>query len=683
MKSVIKWAIANSPAMNTFLIAALLVGSISMVIMRREVFPAFALEILLVTVPFPGATPIEVEEGICQKIESAVANVDGVKKLTSVAREGSGFIILELNNTVTDVQKVLNEVRSEIDQVRSFLPPRAEDPDVRQIVFRSPALSVGIIGPDVSDDAPRDGPEHLQADLQLRELTEQVRDDLLDLRPAPPNNPVRRLFAPLFQPKGPAVTSAEIAAERPYEIAVEVDEDALRKYDLSLGTLAQRIRQQNTDVPGGKMETASQEMLLRGNNKREIGTGIAELPIVTQPNGDIITVGDLGTVIDGFAETTSINLINGKPGLVIEISKTNKEDLFTVVETVKKYVAEKKVPAGYSLEIWGDISEDVIDRIDLLSRNGIQGLILVFLVLAIFLDLRLAFWVAMGIPISILGAGFVLLAFGQTLNMLSMFAFLMALGIVVDDAIVVGENIYLKREQGLSYFNAAVAGTIEVLPSVTASVTTTIIAFLPLMFVTGVMGKFIEIMPLAVIAMLIISLVESTFILPCHLAHQDNLFMTILSRVLYIFKPLVIVLEWVNKKASGGLEWGINRLYDPLLKFSLSSRSIVLAVCVSGGLFTLGLGDGWHRAVQLFPEARWSAGQRDAGFPRRDGIPIFAGKCGPTSGVVSGNRPRDSGRRSPFGDPQPVRKNRRNRRRDEGADRGYLQAQTSEQSLCC
>ncbi len=588
MRSVIKWAIANSPAMNTMLVAALLVGTVSMVVMKREVFPSFSLEILLVQVPFPGATAVEVEDGICQKLESAISGADGVKKMTSVAKEGFGYIVLELSSNVKDVQPVLNDVRSRIDQVSSFLPPRAEDPDVRQIVFRAPAIAVGIRGPAHTSE------NDLEAELQLREIAEEVRAELLELRAVKPTiseklSSPRKLLAFLYQPKGAAITSAEIAAERPYEISIEVSEDALRQYGLSLQTLSQIIRQQNIDVPGGKMETAGQEILLRGNNKRETGVEIAELPVLTKPNGDVVTVGELGKVVDGFAETVSVNMINGQPGLVIQVAKTDQEDLFTVVETVKKYVAEKQLPAGYELLTWGDISIDVRDRIDLLARNGAQGLLLVFIVLAIFLDLRLAFWVATGIPVAILGAGFVLLITGQTLNMLSMFAFLMALGIVVDDAIVIGENIYMKRQQGLSYVPAAIEGTVEVLPSVIASVATTIIAFLPLMFVTGVMGKFIAIMPIAVIAMLVISLVESTFILPSHLAHENNLFMRFLSIALYIFKPLMFVFRLINRAAAKALDLVIDGFYQPLLYWSLHNKPIVLAAMLASMMVVVGL----------------------------------------------------------------------------------------------
>jgi len=251
---------------------------------------------------------------------------------------------------------------------------------------------------------------------------------------------------------------------------------------------------QTSESPGGALKTESQELIVRGSSQNIDGDTIRQLPLINSDgNGAPVTVGEVANVIDGFEETSDHSLINGREGLVIRIAKTNEEDLFTIVESVQAYVAQKQLPPGYTLDTWGNVSVDVRDRIELLSRNGLQGLILVFIVLAVFLELRLAFWVAMGIPISILGAGFILLVTGQTMNMLTMFAFLMALGIVVDDAIVIGENIYAKREAGLSHISAAISGTYEVLPSVCASVTTTIIAFMPLMYVSGVMGKFIAV----------------------------------------------------------------------------------------------------------------------------------------------------------------------------------------------
>ena len=497
MKSFLRWVIRNTPAMNTLMVAIMLVGSVGLIQMHRELFPEFDLEILLVTVPYPGASPEEVEEGICQKIEEAVRSIDGIKKQNAVAGEGSGTVVLELESDVADVQRVLNEVRSEVDRIPSF-PDLAEDPEVQQITLRQAAIRVGVIGPDV------DTPE---AEVELRDVTERVRDELMQL---------------------PSVSQANIIGGRDFQIDIEISEATLRKYGLTLQDVARIVRRQNIELPGGTMRTDSQEVLLRGKNKHLVGSEIAKIPLVTEPGGVVLTVGDLGAVRDGFIDTTAISRINGMPGLVISVDKTASEDLLAIVAEVRTFVDSAntangyQLPEGYSFETWADMSVMVKDRLDLLTKNGIQGLILVLLGLAVFLELRVAFWVALGIPISMLGACFLLHWGDQTLNMLSMFAFLMALGILVDDAIVIGENIFTHRERGKSPVDAAVDGAHEVLPSVVASVTTTIVAFMPLLFVPGIMGKFIAVMPLAVIAMLAFSLLESALILPCHLVHTEH-----------------------------------------------------------------------------------------------------------------------------------------------------------------
>ncbi|MFC1597613.1 efflux RND transporter permease subunit [Planctomycetota bacterium] len=497
MKSFLRWVIQNTPAMNTLMVAIMLVGSVGLIRMHRELFPEFDLEILLVTVPYPGASPEEVEEGICQKIEEAVRSIDGIKKQNSLAREGSGTVVLELESDVADVQRVLNEVRSEVDRIPSF-PDLAEDPEVKQITLRRAAIRVGVIGPDV---------DTTKAEVELREVTEGVRDELMQL---------------------PSVSQANIIGGRDFQIDIEISEETLRKYGLTLQDVARMVRRQNIELPGGTMRTDSQEVLLRGKNKQLEGPEIAKIPLVTEPSGVVLTVGDLGTVRDEFIDTTAISRINGKPGLVISVDKTANEDLLAIVDDVRRFVDSANTPngyqlkEGYSFETWADMSVMVKDRLNLLTKNGLQGLILVLLGLAVFLELRVAFWVALGIPISMLGACFLLQWGDQTLNMLSMFAFLMALGILVDDAIVIGENIFTHRERGKSPVDAAVDGAHEVLPSVVASVTTTIVAFMPLLFVPGIMGKFIAVMPLAVIAMLAFSLLESTLILPCHLVHTEH-----------------------------------------------------------------------------------------------------------------------------------------------------------------
>lgn len=583
MKSLIRWIIDQTPAVNTLIVGILLVGLVSAMGLRREEFPEFELEIILVTVPYPGASPDEVESGICLKIEEAIRSINGIKKVTSVATEGTGTVVIEVRTDGPTVQKVLNDIEAEIDRIPSF-PELAEEPEIRQLTLRDPAIMVGIVGEESSA---------VDAELRLREMTELVRDDLLSIK---------------------EISTAEIQGERDYQIDVEVPEKRLREYGLSLKEVATRIRLQNLELPGGSIKGETQEFLLRGKNKRLKGSEIAEIPLVTKANGVVLTVGDIGTVHDEFVDTTSISRINGQPGMAISVEAASQEDLLAMTAAVRKYVQEKKLPAGYQLQIWNDNSIDVEDRLNLLVTNGLQGLVLVFITLALFLDLRLSFWVAFGIPVSLLGCCAILWLTGDTLNMLSMFSFLIALGIVVDDAIVVSENIHSHHEQGKSYHDAAVDGAAEVVPSVCASMLTTVFAFMPMFFVSGIMGKFFAVMPLTVIAILGVSLFESLTSLPCHLAHfkeYDPEALTPFQRarlwrrssgspiVRYLFAPMCIVLtmvweffayplrrtasgvHWCSEHFGWGLDWFIEKVYSPFIKVCLKSPWMVCACSFS------------------------------------------------------------------------------------------------------
>ncbi|GAA5505945.1 efflux RND transporter permease subunit [Novipirellula caenicola] len=572
MKRFIGWAIRNSPGMNVLMLALMLVGGISLWKMRREVFPEFELEVVMVTVPYPGATPQDTEEAICQKIEEAIRAIDGIKKVTSIAQEGSGYVLAELRSDVKDVQKVMSEIDREVNRIPSF-PVLAEDPQIQQITFREAAIRVGVVGP---DDRSR------EAELRLREVAEEVRDDLLQIN---------------------AVSSASIMGSRDYQIDVEIPEATLRSYGLTLSQVASILQARNVELPGGLLKSEGQEVLLRAKNKGRIGEEIAKLPLVTQANGVVLTVADLGVVKDEFADVTATGEINGEPAMVVNVERTKSEDLLALVDAVYEYVDVKELPEGYRFEIWGDSSKDVRDRLSLLLRNGAQGLFLVFLVLALFLEIRLAVWVALGIPISILGAGAMLSWGDQTLNMLSLFSFLVALGIVVDDAIVIGENIYSHQQMGKSLLDAAIDGATEVLPSVAASVTTTVIAFSPMFFVSGVMGKFMAVIPFAVIAMLLISLWESTFVLPCHLAHRHHGVFRLISIVMYPLRPFGLLLGWASVRATQGMDWVCTRFYVPTLKFSLRHPPFMIAVAVAMFLITIGMVRGGIVKSILFPKS--------------------------------------------------------------------------------
>eukprot|EP00913_Durusdinium_trenchii_P028375 g26603.t1 len=551
------------------------------------------------------------------KIEEAIRSIEGIKKVTSIAREGTGNVVVELRSDVPNVQKVLNEIESEIDRIPSF-PLLAEEPKIQQLTIRNPAIKIGVV---------YDGKETPETELQIREVTEQVRDELLII---------------------PQISVANIQGERKYQIDVEISETTLRKYGLSLKDVANRIRMQNVELPGGKIRGDSQVFLLRGKHKRERGTEIAKIPLVTQPGGVVLTVGDLGEVIDGFEDTTSISRINSKPGTAISIEAAAREDMLAMTEAVREYAASKELPPGFHFEVWADRSIDVDDRLELLKKNGLQGLVLVFIVLALFLELRLSFWVALGIPISVLGACAVLWQADQTLNMLSMFAFLIALGIVVDDAIVIGENIYSHREQGKGFLQAAVDGTVEVLPSVVTSVTTTVIAFMPMFFVTGVMGKFFAVLPLAVIAMLVISLFESLLILPCHLAHPaadarlihrvrrwrsgQRMFLLrslvgpVLIAVVFVFGELLLPLKylgggvgWINQKFAAALDFVINRWYLPGLDWSLRNPAVPITTAISLMVLSVSLVTNGTVPWIVFPKVDARQIQAAVTFP--DGTP--------------------------------------------------------------
>ncbi|MFM7206665.1 MAG: efflux RND transporter permease subunit, partial [Planctomycetaceae bacterium] len=354
MRAIVGWTVRNMPAMNTLVIAILLVGAMAFASMRREVFPEFDLEIVLVTVPYPGAGPEEVEEGICQKIEEACRSVAGIKKITSVAQEGMGYCVFELQDSVKDVQKTLGEIRSEVERIPS-MPELAEDPKVEQVTLRTPAIKVGVL-------APEGAAFDTEAELELRDVAELVRDDLLAL---------------------PAVSAANLMGARDYQIDIEISEETLRKYGLSLQKVADIVRRENLELPGGTIRSERGEILLRGKNKKYVGAEIAKLPLVTLPDGLVLTVGDLGTVRDEFADVASTNQINGRPGMVVSIDRSSGEDLLAMVAAVKKYVADAKVPPGYTLTTWSDQSVDVQDRLRMLIENGLQGLVIVFVMLAL------------------------------------------------------------------------------------------------------------------------------------------------------------------------------------------------------------------------------------------------------------------------------------------------------------
>ncbi|MEM7559852.1 MAG: efflux RND transporter permease subunit, partial [Planctomycetota bacterium] len=303
MNRIVRWAINNTPAINVMIVALLAAGMFSFYSMRREVFPEFELEVILVRVPYPGASPSDCEKGVCQPVEEAVRALDGIKRLVSIAREGGGYVLLELESNIGNVQKVVSDVRSRVDRISNF-PDSAERAEVEQITFRESAIRLAILGP--KSDSPDE-------ELKLREVAEEVRSELLELD---------------------TISQANIQGAKQYQVDVELSESTLRKYNLTLSRVAQILRQRNIEIPGGQLRADGQEILLRGKNRREIGEEIQELPIITQSNGVVLRVEDIGEVQDYFDDSSNVNEVNGNPALVISIDRTSDEDLLQIADAV-------------------------------------------------------------------------------------------------------------------------------------------------------------------------------------------------------------------------------------------------------------------------------------------------------------------------------------------------------------
>ncbi|MEJ2166948.1 MAG: efflux RND transporter permease subunit, partial [Desulfobacterales bacterium] len=499
MRALGKWSINNNVTVNLIMIFIIMAGIFTVLKMRREMFPQFSLDMIVVSVVYPGSSPEEVEEGICIKIEEAIQRIEGIDRLLSTAREGQGEVIAELE-TGTDVRKILDEIKSEVDRIDTF-PDEAEEPVVMEIINQDPTISVAIFG-DVSES-------------RMRQVAEKFRDDLLDARAAVGPKKFGGLqglvtsIISRFRFKQPeSITQIDLVGVRDYEISVEISEENLRRYGLSFDQVVSAVRAGSIDLPGGTIKTDQGEILIRSKGQLYTGREFEEIPLITLPDGTVVKLGQVAKVIDGFEDLDIKTRFNGKPAVIVQVSRTSEQDIIEIANIARNYVAthKDKLPPDLDVAIWGDISTMVEDRIDLMLRNGLQGIVLVFITLALFLNLRLAFWVAFGIPVAFMAAFMVLSGFDQTINMISLFGFIMTLGILVDDAIIVGENVYSHYSRGKSPTQAVVDGLKEVGIPVVMAVGTTVVAFAPLLFISGIMGKFIAVMPMAVIIILLVSL---------------------------------------------------------------------------------------------------------------------------------------------------------------------------------
>ncbi len=558
MKGPLAWMANNHVAANLLMMLFVIGGLIMALSVKQEVFPEISLDRVQVQVAYPGAGPEEVEEGILLKIEEALTGVDGVKQLKSVAREGLGSVIAEVQSG-ENPDEVLQDVRNAVDRISTF-PLDAEKPLISKLLNRMEVISVVVYG-DLSE-------------LSLRQRAESLRDELLEL---------------------PQITQVDLGGVRPYEISVEISEHNLRRYNLTLDQVAQRIRQSSLDLPGGTIKADGGQILLRTKERRYRGQGYEKIVILEQADGMQLHLGDIATVRDAFAETDQFAVFDGKPAAMIKVFRVGEQKPTEISELVKDFVEARRpsLPPSLQLATWADSSELLESRMNLLTRNAWIGLSLVLVVLGLFLEIRLALWVMLGIPISFLGALLLMPGMDVSINMISLFAFIMALGIVVDDAIVVGENIYEHRQMGKPYLQAAIDGVREVAYPVTFSILTSVAAFLPLVFVAGIMGKFIKVIPLVVIAILLVSLVESLFVLPAHLA---------LGKRREAPRGILGALDRLRRTFGKRLQRFIDGPYLSFLRICLRYRYPTLAFSIAVLLLTVGLVGGGVVKFRFMPE---------------------------------------------------------------------------------
>ena len=553
----ISWMAGRSVTANLLMLVLLIGGLVMGQNISKDVFPDFALDLVSISLIYPGASPEEVERGTILAVEEAIQDIEGIKEITSTAREGSGTVTVEIIEG-EDVSEIAQEIKNAVDRISSF-PDDAEDPRVTVPSRKRYVVSLALYG---------DQPEAV-----LREMAEMVRDRLL---------------------MDPEISQVELSGIREYEISIEIPQNVLRTYGLTLNEVAAIVRRASVEVPGGAIRTEGGDVLVRVTERRDVGKEFAKIPVISTPEGTELLLEDIGVIRDDFEESDRFATFNGKPAVMLEVYRIGEQTPVSVSDAVHKQMDEINyiLPEGLTLVSRNDRSEIYKQRLDLMLRNGFLGLGLVFILLAVFLETRLAFWVSLGIPISFLGCLLLLPLLGVTFNMVSMFAFIVTLGIVVDDAIIVGENVYSHRQQGLPWLEAAITGTRSIAMPVTFSVLTNMVTFMPIFFVPGFMGKVFREIPLVVVTVFFISLIESLFILPAHLGHKGK------GREGRIFPKL----HELQQRFSAFFVRMVRTRYGPFLGLVLRWRYISFSVAILVLLLAFGYVKSGRLGFELFPK---------------------------------------------------------------------------------
>lgn len=554
---MIAWFARNHVAANLLLITILIAGLFSLSIkIPLEVFPSFATDRINVNVSLRGATPEDVEKSISIRIEEAIQDLEGVKQIASRSNEGSSAVNIEVDSGY-DPREMLADIKSRVDEINTF-PADAEKPVISLATHRREVISVTIAS--------------IYSEKETREYAEKVRDDLLGIT---------------------GITQVVLEGVRDYEISIEVPQDKLRQYDLSIAQISSAISNSSIDISAGNLKTQGGDILLRSKGQAYRKDEFEKIAIKTNIDGSIIRLNDIAIIKDDFEETPVRTRFNGKQAAFIDVYRIGQQSAIDVADAVRMYINEQQsiLPVGVELSFWDDNSQVVKNRIATLTTSAVQGGILVLALLSLFLRPSIAFWVFIGIPVSFMGAFIMMPIFGITLNIISLFGFILVLGIVVDDAIVTGENIYSHLKTSESGEVAAIKGTQEVATPVTFGVLTTIAAFLPLAFIEGARGAIFAQIPVIVIPVLIFSLIESKFVLPSHL---KNLKLRSDAAKQSKFTQL-------QQGFADGFERAIIRFYQPLLKRALNNKATTLVGFIGVFMVILALiMSGWTKFI-FFP----------------------------------------------------------------------------------
>jgi len=579
---IIAWFAHNPVAANLLMASLIGAGLWSAMAIKKETMPSIDPNNISISVPFNGATPGEVEEGVLVKIEEAIQDIEGIEKLTSYAREGSGTVNVSVLQDY-DAETILNEVKLRVDGISTF-PAETEEPVISKNQWSSEVMWISVFG-DVSERT-------------LKEFAKQIRNELV---------------------QQPGVTRAEVVGGRDYEITIEISEQTLRKYDLTMDEVASAVRRSSLDLSAGSIESSTGDILLRTQGQAYTGFEFANIILRSNPDGSTISLGDIANIKDGFVERDRYVRHNGKPAIALRVLSVGDQSELQIAESVRNYLDKKRptLPSGIDVESWADASTYLLDRLNMMNSNLISGAILVFLMLSLFLRLKLAFWVMVGLPIAFLGTMWLMLLMGISISMISLFGFILVLGIVVDDAIIIGESVYTKiRKDGHSVDNV-VAGTMDVAVPATFGVLTTVAAFLPIVMISGIMGQFMSPIGWVVIFALIFSLVESKLILPAHLAHMQ--IKPVNEQPKNLWQRLTHGLLRVQQRFAGGLHRFVDNHFVHFVRKAVINRYLTISVFMAMMMLVLGLIGGGFLRVVFFPE--WKGDFVRASLEMREGTP--------------------------------------------------------------